>query len=453
MKISDAKAGTNAVEENTSSDFTLSQENIESLTIIKPDGWQATVSGNTLTVTAPGLKNPYAEQTGTIVLIGLSASGQAATASMTVGAAVPVDGAFLNALVQDSWRVNSEFDGGGEDIELDKDGDGFILLSDAARVKAIYAFGIGLSSLSGLEYFPALECLDCEDNNLTGTLDLSSYVNLRELYCSETDISALDLSGCVNLEALYCNDTKLEKLDLSGYGKLQLLECNDNPNLSELDLSGCGKLQALYCNYNDDLSELDVSGCVNLQKLLCFNNPNLSTLDVSGCVNLQELYCHYNDNLSELKVSGCGNLQTLNCSYTNLDKLDVSGCANLQTLSCNYNDILSELKVSGCGNLQTLNCSYTNLDKLDVLNCVNLQSLNCSHTKLNTLDVSNCVNLQSLFCYNSSLTDDLDVSTCSETLFLNSTGNLGLTKIWRSAAQATAAGSWITQGVPVVQVP
>ena len=316
LEITDAKAGTNAVEENTSRDFTLSQANVESLTIIKPDGWQATVSGNTLTVTAPDTKNPYAEETGTVTLIGLSASGQAATVSMTVGAGIAYtrgDGSFLDVLVKNPDLVKPNNDGTGEPIKLDGDGDGFILLSDAARVKWIDVWDQGLTSLSGLAYFPALESLNCSDNNLTGTLDVSGCENLRTLLCdTNPNLSGLDVSGCENL---------------------QRLDCGGNANLSTLDVSGCESLQDLRC-YNTDLSTLDVSNCESLQELRC-SNTKIDALDVSDCVNLQRLYCSWNPNLSTLDVSGCGNLQTLECSNSALTgTLDVSTCTGLEFLEC-----------------------------------------------------------------------------------------------------------------------
>ena len=52
--------------------------------LIKPDGWRAAIYGDTLRVTAPAAGNIYAEQSGEIALIAVSASGYAQIAKLAV---------------------------------------------------------------------------------------------------------------------------------------------------------------------------------------------------------------------------------------------------------------------------------------------------------------------------------------------------------------------------------
>ena len=337
LEITNAETGINKFHPGATRSFTLSQTGSPALTVVKPGGWSVVVSNNDLKITAPNrLNNPYAEETGTVTLIGLSASGQMTTVSMTVGAGIAYargDGSFLDVLARRTETGAIVEDAYG-DVDLDDDNDGLILLSDAARVKYIDVSGaVGLSFFWGLEHFPALESLNCGNNNLTGPLDVSGLKNLKELYCYETNLFTLDVSGCVNLTVLWCyRNPNLYALDVSGLKNLQELDCSQG-NLFTLDFSDCVNLEYLNCSATSLSGTLDVSGLKNLKELWCNDNLNLSDLKVSGCVNLRTLNS-YSTNLSTLDVSGLTNLQALDCSRTNLDELDVSGLSALKYLGC-----------------------------------------------------------------------------------------------------------------------
>ncbi len=182
-----------------------------------------------------------------------------------------------------------------------------------------------------------LTFLDCYNNQISGTLDVSSSVNLTVLRCYNNQISALDVSGLANLTVLRCYNNQISALDVSGLANLTFLVCSDNEISGTLDVSGLANLEILGCD-NNQISALDVSGSVNLTGLFC-NNNQISALDVSGLTNLIELFCDNNQISGTLDVSGSVNLTTLDCSSNQISALDVSGSVNLTTLYCNNNQI------------------------------------------------------------------------------------------------------------------
>jgi hypothetical protein len=81
--------------------------------------------------------------------------------------------------------------------------DGYLTFAEIAAVTEISVRLVHISSLKGIEYFQALEELDCANNDLT-TLDLSKNTALKKLYCSYNDLTTLDVSKNTALKNLDC---------------------------------------------------------------------------------------------------------------------------------------------------------------------------------------------------------------------------------------------------------
>lgn len=113
-----------------------------------------------------------------------------------------------------------------------------------------------IKSLSGIEYFTALEWLDCNTAYLT-ELDLSNNPALTYLDCCNNSLIKLNISKNTMLTDLYCYNNQLTELDLSNNSALVRLCCDDN-NLTKLDVSNKIALESIECGYNF-LTELDVS--------------------------------------------------------------------------------------------------------------------------------------------------------------------------------------------------
>ncbi len=123
-----------------------------------------------------------------------------------------------------------------------------------------------IKSLSGIEYFTALEWLDCSTAQLT-ELDLSRNTVLTYLNCGNNSLTKLNISKNTMLTELLCYMNQLTELDVNKNGVLTNLECQEN-NLTKLEVSNNIALVSLDCSYNP-LTELDVSNNTALTYIVC----------------------------------------------------------------------------------------------------------------------------------------------------------------------------------------
>ena len=339
--------------------------------------------------------------------------------------------------------------------KIDANHDGEISFAEAEDVVYIGAINLGITSMAELHYFPNLEYLSCNRNQLTA-LDVSKNTALKSLSCVNNQLTALDVSKNIALESFWCYDNQLTALDVSkntalkdlgcSYNQLTALDVSKNTSLEQLqcvynpltslDVSKNTALEFLVCGYNqltaldvskntaledlqcygNQLTALDVSNNTVLVKLNCGNNP-LTTLDVSTNTALKDLHC-YGNQLTSLDISKNTELRSLLCRHnqltaldvskntalTNIDvdengltELDLSKNTELISFSCNTNE-LSSLNLSNNTKLSLLNCTYNDLVALDVSHNVALENLTCFNNQLTTLDVSKNTNLRTLGC-------------------------------------------------------
>ena len=225
--------------------------------------------------------------------------------------------------------------------EFDKDGDKKLSSVEIAAVKEIIASTKGIKNLKGIEFFTALETLNCVGNELT-ELDVSKNTELTRLECWDNKLTALDVSKNTELTSLNCGFNKLTALDVSNNAKLEKLICRGETlsymKLTKLDVSQNKVLKELDC-YSIKMKELNVSGCTALEELNCGGNQ-LTALDVSENTNLTILRCASNQ-LTALDVSKNLDLKGLYCRDNYLAVLDVSKNSKLESISCGKNGLTS----------------------------------------------------------------------------------------------------------------
>ena len=207
--------------------------------------------------------------------------------------------------------------------EFDKDGDKKLSSAEIAAVKEIIASLRGIKNLKGIEFFTALETLNCVQCELTA-LDVSKNTELTSLSCGSNKLTELDVSKNTKLEMLNCRGEtlsymKLTKLDVSQNKVLKELDCY-SIKMKELNVSGCTALEELNCGGNQ-LTALDVSENTNLTILRCASNQ-LTALDVSKNLDLKGLYCRDNY-LAVLDVSKNSKLESISCGKNGLTSLDL----------------------------------------------------------------------------------------------------------------------------------
>ena len=285
----------------------------------------------------------------------------------------------------------------------DTDKDENLSRAEIEAVKEIKCYYKDIRSLTGIEYFTALQTLECYSNLLT-SLDISGNTALKSLDCAKNQLAALDVSQNTALESLDCAKNQLATLDVSRNTALKSLDCADN-QLTALDISQNTALESLICAGNK-LTALDISQNTALESLICAGNK-LTALNVSGNATLKFLDCSTNE-LTELNVDQNVALNTLDCRNNRLTSLNVSLNLNLQDLNCAKNQ-LAALDVQKNTALNSLYCGYNQLTVLDVGQNRSLESLSCNNNLLTSLDVRQNTRLSLLLCYNNHLTS-LDTS-------------------------------------------
>lgn len=374
----------------------------------------------------------------------------------------------LQALIQ---TLNQK----GADISANLDDESVYHWNKEGRLTEIYW---GEKEIIGAEMadfneFTALEILDINNNNISGTFYVGDLANLKELKCygnkidklvldTNKNLQELDchnnqisntirLNDSKNLERLYCSNNKITELDVSGCDKLQDVDCSNNL-MSSLNVSDLPSLESLNCSRNmlkdDNLIMTGSIGLINLDCSLNGTNYDCINLNLAGFTKLESLNCSEQpedggtsaDDTMEFDISACTGLKTLNCSYCPIETLDVSNLSNLETIDasgCNLSEItldvsdsyVPELDFSICPDLQVLNAMNTGFGDPDATtdneDLPNIDIDLKSNAKLKDIDMS-MVNVNVLTLPENDIVANLSVSDSAVTQIVNLEKQLGL---------------------------
>ncbi|CAL2082445.1 conserved hypothetical protein [Tenacibaculum sp. 190524A05c] len=286
----------------------------------------------------------------------------------------------------------------------------------------------GISDLTGIEDFVALEELKANQNDLT-SINLTNNPALRVLWIRQgnNNFSSIDVSKNTALE-----DFRIQysgtSLDISNNTALTQFMCTDcsltslntssNTNLNYLDLEG------------SDITALDLSTNINLTGLE-IDKTRLITLDLSKNASLKYLYADNITSLTSLNIQNGANtnisaFETVgtpvpcvvvdDVAYSTTNWTDVEATTRFNVTNCNYTTIpdpnfesaLNNLgydDVVGDGKVPTslieavtvLDVSNQNISDLTgIQDFTALTDLNCEINTLTTLDVSTNSNLQKI---------------------------------------------------------
>jgi len=240
--------------------------------------------------------------------------------------------------------------------------DDYVLTANINTVTFLDMQFLGISDLTGIEDFDALQILRCSFNQIT-SLNLSQNTSLTWLECLNNQLVNLDLSQNTLLTTLDCSSNKITTLNISQNTLLTNLICRDNL-LTSLDVSQNTELTSLSCSTNQ-LTNIDVSKNKSLKFLDCDNNQ-FSNLSLTQNTELTNLNC-YDNQLSALDVSQNTALIFLYCFNNQLLNLDLSQNNVLSQLSCSDNQ-LTNLDLSQNTELAVLICESNDLNQLDIKN-------------------------------------------------------------------------------------
>ena len=276
---------------------------------------------------------------------------------------------------------------------FDTNHDSYLNDSEINSIWRIDVHEMGVTDMKGVEYFTALEELNCSLNPKITSLNVSRNKSLKYLFCAETKITSLDLSSNKNLKVLSCVKTKITMLDVT--------RCC----LDELMVQDCANLKTLYCQGNN-LRYLVLIGCTALETLNCGDN-RIGGLAADEAPALKTLNCEKN---GMINLHFGTALESLNCSENSLTNLKVSSCKALKQLDCSYNELTS-LDVMQNSALEVLSCSQNLITILFCSTNERLKELSCSHNLLTNLSFSNNAALEKLYCYDNDI-DLLIIAGC-----------------------------------------
>ena len=213
-----------------------------------------------------------------------------------------------------------------------------LTVEEQRKVESIEVKGWNISNLKGIEAFPNLKELNCENNSIQ-KLDLRQNPMLQKLICNKNQLSQLDLSKNPDIYFLNCSENQLEQLDVSHLKDLLTLDCSHN-DLEQLDVRKSRSLVALNCSSNR-LTELDadVTHKPSLERVECQNNQ-LTSLILGQNKGLKKLNCA-NNQLTQLNLKNMISLKELRCQNNQLTALDVSSSPDLTTLVLKNNHLTS----------------------------------------------------------------------------------------------------------------
>ena len=213
-----------------------------------------------------------------------------------------------------------------------------LTVEEQRKVESIEVKGWNISNLKGIEAFPNLKELNCENNSIQ-KLDLRQNPELEKLICNKNQLTQLDLSKNPKIYHLICSWNQLEQLDVSNLKDLVTLDCSHN-DLEQLDVRKSRSLVALNCSSNR-LTELDadVTHKPSLERVECQNNQ-LTSLILGQNKGLKKLNCA-NNQLTQLNLNNMISLTELKCQNNQLTVLDVSSSPDLTTLVLKNNQLTS----------------------------------------------------------------------------------------------------------------
>lgn len=199
----------------------------------------------------------------------------------------------------------------------------------AYKVQFVACHNRNITSLSGIEYLPALDFLALANNNITDLTPLSGMTSLETLQLDNNPISDLaPLSALTNLRVLLLEDTGLQSIEgLEGLTSLEELDLENN-NIRDLSpLAELSNLTFLDLSSNG-LSDLSsISGLPNLATLILSYNNIVDVVPLSRLVSLRTLYLGFNQ---VVNVAALNSLSRL--TYISLFKNNSAICDEIDDL-------------------------------------------------------------------------------------------------------------------------
>lgn len=220
--------------------------------------------------------------------------------------------------------------------------DGLVLTADIANELSLIMPNQGITDLTGLEAFTALEILDVSNNDLN-ELRLQN-LSLVEIYANNCNLAGKSVRFQNNppVGSFLTNITTLELQNNNLGIASSTFSFGGVPNVQTLNVSGNNFGTLILGGQTNNISNLIASNC-----------PNLNTLTGLGSLSqLQELTIT-NSNFTSLDFTGLDLLSTLRVNNNNFESLNLKDIDDtLTTLNATGNANLSCIEVNNVANAE-----------------------------------------------------------------------------------------------------
>ena len=222
----------------------------------------------------------------------------------------------------------------GVNIGIDVNSDGEVQVSEAIAIQRLNLNSLGISNLSGLEYFQNLVFLFCANNELT-TLDVSMLGNLKSMSCNNNSLTSLNIGNLPLLTGLYCNNNLLSTLDISGAPLSDGFSCKSNLLQSIFMKNGATPQYIFVIEDNPDLAYIcaDEFEIAFVQTHVTAWGYNCTLNSYCSFVPGGAFYSIQGNNKYDSNLNGCDD--TDNLFYPNLRFSITSGINNGTIISDN----------------------------------------------------------------------------------------------------------------------
>ena len=356
--------------------------------------------------------------------------------------------------------------------------DNLVFTGNISGVTSLDVYDEGISDMTGIEDFTALEILTAGLNPFS-SIDLSGNTALKELsIVHNIPLTSIDVSDLIALESLILTNTRISNIDLSNNTALTLVslgstnvvaaDFSHNPNLEEVYLGNMSHLETVNLK-NGNSSNITTFNrfltntitCVNVdESALNYFNTNFLDEDFqpiapfnAHCFDTQipddnfENYLETHnasgvvvpvgdptsmgngiandDYVTTANITGVTILNMQNQGITDMTGIDVF--MSLQELRLDENTGLNSIDVSSNTSLTILSLSNTNISSINVSALSNLEELTIASTLITTINISNNTALTTLDIEDLSITS-LDLSLHTNLVSLNAR-NAALTSL------------------------
>jgi uncharacterized protein YjbI with pentapeptide repeats len=154
----------------------------------------------------------------------------------------------------------------------------------AAQVPSLSCPCMGISNLSGLQYFTSLKSLDLSCNKLTDGTFFAQLHSLNKLKVSENKLVMLNLQGVPALTYLDASDNALTAVLLDADSYVNFLDLSYN-NLSQMDISIQTALNYVDLSYNKLTNVGNLSGFSSASTIYLQNNSLKTIGNIAGIYN------------------------------------------------------------------------------------------------------------------------------------------------------------------------